>query len=104
MKIQTRIEKKLLEQLHPAHLEVINESHQHNVPEGSESHFKLIVVSDNFHKKPLLERHRSINAILSEELQNDIHALAIHAMTPSEWEAKNSKNTDSPPCMGGSNF
>ncbi|MFT4551873.1 MAG: BolA protein [Chlamydiales bacterium] len=104
MKIQTRIEKKLLEELKPLHLELINESHQHNVPEGSESHFKLVVVSTLFLKKPLLERHRTINTILSEELKNDIHALAIHAMTPDEWEARTQRNTDSPPCMGGSSI
>jgi stress-induced morphogen len=30
------------------HLDVVNESHKHNVPKGSESHFNVLVVSDIF--------------------------------------------------------
>ncbi len=33
---------------HASHLSVVNESYMHNVPAGSESHFKVIVVSDAF--------------------------------------------------------
>ncbi|HCP04161.1 MAG TPA: BolA family transcriptional regulator, partial [Pseudomonas sp.] len=35
-----------LQALNPAHLELINESHMHSVPPGSESHFKAVVVSE----------------------------------------------------------
>ena len=31
----------------PLHLEVTNESHMHSVPAGSETHFKVIVVSES---------------------------------------------------------
>ena len=48
MTIQQRIETKLKETLAPSHLEVINESHMHNVPKGSETHFKVVVVSGRF--------------------------------------------------------
>ena len=44
-----------LQALSPEHLEVINESHMHNVPEGSESHFKVVIVSDAFKDKMLAE-------------------------------------------------
>lgn len=30
--------------LQPVHLEVVNESYMHNVPKGSETHFKVLVV------------------------------------------------------------
>lgn len=30
----------VLEELSPVHLEVVNESYMHNVPKGSETHFK----------------------------------------------------------------
>ncbi|MCV6071225.1 BolA/IbaG family iron-sulfur metabolism protein, partial [Escherichia coli] len=46
--IQEIIEKKLHSELQPSYLKVINESYMHNVPPGSESHFKVIVVSDSF--------------------------------------------------------
>ena len=47
------IERKLTEGLDAVHLEVINESGQHNVPAGSESHFKVVVVSGDFEGKKL---------------------------------------------------
>ena len=46
--IQDMIQVKLQQQFEPNFLEVINESHQHNVPEGSESHFKVVIVSQQF--------------------------------------------------------
>lgn len=101
MTIQAIIEQKLEQTFKPEFLDVINESHMHNVPAGSESHFKVTVVSEQFSGKMLLARHRLINKALSEEL-NNIHALAIHTMTPEEYFAKAGKIPDSPECMGGS--
>ena len=51
--VQETIEKKVRESLDPVHLEVINESHMHSVPPGSESHFKVVVVSSKFEGKQL---------------------------------------------------
>jgi len=100
MSVQSQIENKLTERFSPASLEVLNESHTHNVPPGSESHFKVIIVSDAFAEQTLIQRHRAVNSSLSEELQI-IHALSIHAFTPQEWLAKGNKAPTSPPCQGG---
>ncbi|QKT03267.1 BolA family transcriptional regulator [Ectothiorhodospiraceae bacterium 2226] len=100
MRVQSAIERKVREALHPQHLEVINESDNHNVPPGSESHFKLVVVSEAFAGKPLVARHRQINAVLAQELREDVHALALHTLTPEEWAARGGAPT-SPPCLGG---
>ena len=102
MKLQTSIEHKLQAALAPLHLEVVNESHMHSVPEGSESHFKVVAVSDRFEGMKLIERHRLVNATLQEELQGGVHALALHCMSPEEWFAKGGSAPESPPCMGGS--
>ena len=99
--MQQTITSKLEKALSPEHLEVINESHMHNVPEGSESHFKLVIVSDEFKDKMLLARHRLVNKVLEEELKGSIHALALHTMTMEEWFDKG-KAAESPPCEGGS--
>ena len=101
MTVEAEITEKLINTLTPQHLEVINESHMHNVPPGSESHFKVVVVSDNFQGKMLVARHRMINQALAEELEGPIHALALHTMTPDEWAAKGGAAPVSPPCMGG---
>ena len=100
--IKEVIEKKLSEALSPEYLEVINESYMHNVPKGSESHFKVTVVSVNFDNQRLIARHRTINQILTEELSHHIHALSMHTYTPQEWQAQNEKAPDSPKCLGGS--
>lgn len=84
--------------LSPAHLEVINESANHAGP-ATESHFKLIVVSEKFNDLKLIERHRFINQLFKEEL-NHIHALAMHTYTPVEWQNKNGAPA-SPKCSGG---
>jgi BolA protein len=49
------IRRKLTETLSPVHLDVLNESYMHNVPRGSETHFKVVVVSDKFDNLPLIK-------------------------------------------------
>lgn len=101
MIIQSQIEAKLNEAFHPSHLEVINESNNHNVPPGSESHFKVVVVSDDFADKRLVARHQLVNKTLADELNGKIHALALHTFTPEEWDERNAQASASPPCLGG---
>lgn len=96
------IEHKLTETFSPMHIEVIDESHTHNVPDGSESHFKVTLVSEQFNGKMLIARHREVNSALKQELENGIHALALHTMTPEEWFDKGGIAPASPACLGGS--
>ncbi len=91
-----------LQSLQPQFLEVVNESYRHNVPAGSQSHFKVTIVSDAFDGKMLVARHRLINATLTDEIIGSIHALALHTMTPAEWSDRNNTSRESPPCLGGS--
>ena len=101
MTIQQQIETKLLT-LSPSHLEVENESSKHSVPPGSESHFKVTIVTDQFDSMPLIERHRWINDLLCEELHGPLHALSIHVYTESDWQRRLGKAPITPPCLSGS--
>jgi BolA protein len=101
VEVLRRIEEKLARELAPSVLEVVNESGMHNVPRGSETHFKVVVVSQAFHGKSLVERHRLVYRALDEELRGGVHALAITSRTPDEWAARESVQP-SPPCLGGS--
>jgi BolA protein len=101
MSVQTTIESRLAEKFSPEFLLVENESHMHNVPAGSESHFKVQIVSQQFENQMLIHRHRAVNKALSDELANQIHALSIHAFSPDEWKVRGGKVSDSPPCHGG---
>ena len=101
MKISTEINDLVVSQLAPIRLDVINESHMHNVPPNSETHFKLVVVSESFVGLNLISRHRTINKLLASQLQNGVHALSMHTYTAEEWQLRGGDVPESPPCMGG---
>lgn len=97
-----RIHETLIREIVPEHLAVIDESHLHAVPAGSESHFKLVVVSEAFAGESLVKRHRRINSLLRSEFDQGLHALAIHPYTPAEWRERGQEAPASPKCRGGS--
>jgi BolA protein len=99
--IQQIITTKLQSALTPEFLEVLNESYMHSVPTGSESHFKIVVVSKNFVGQRLVKRHQLVFGILAAELAGSVHALAMHTYTPVEWNDNNNGAPDSPSCLGG---
>ena len=100
MSMQQQIEQRLEAELAPEFLEVQNETHMHNVPPDAESHWKVTVVSPKFEGLMPIKRHRLVNEALREELKQ-VHALALHTLTPEEWFEKAGKVADSPPCEGG---
>jgi len=100
MKIQTQINQRISEKMDVHHMTLKNESYMHNVPEGSESHFKLILVSGAFEGKRLVQRHQLVYSILQEEMTK-IHALAMHLYSIKEWSERNALAPTSPKCHGG---
>ncbi|MCH1612816.1 MAG: BolA/IbaG family iron-sulfur metabolism protein [Flavobacteriales bacterium] len=99
--IKEKIEESLKTGISSLFIEVINESPNHNVPDGAESHFKVIVVSDDFENMRQVQRHQLIYKVLSEEMKL-IHAIAIHPFTKTEWDSNQQSSSDSPDCLGGS--
>ena len=98
--VETEIRKQLTETFQPTHLEVINESHQHNVPPGSESHFKVVLVSEAFAGKRQVQRHQAVYGALAEQLKGPVHALSLHTHSPDEWSERQHA-PESPACLGG---
>ena len=86
---------------YPEILEVLDESHNHHVPVGSQSHFKVTIVSSKFESLSLIERHRQVNTALKAEFNSGMHALAIHAYTPEVWQNKQKISPSSPKCLDG---
>ena len=100
---QATIEETLNRTFSPGHLEVINESYNHSVPKGSETHFKVVVVSQSFEGVSRVDRHRLVNGALADLLKDGVHALTITSRTPAEWATlTGSVVAESPPCLGGS--
>jgi BolA protein len=101
MSLEDRLRRKLDDAFSPEYLNVLNESGRHNVPPGSESHFRVTIVSDRFDEASRIERHRLVHRLLEEELAGPIHALAVEALTPEEWQRKGGVAATSPDCRGG---
>jgi len=63
---------------------------------------QVVLVSDVFQGKTLLQRHRVVNGLLAEQLQGPVHALSLHLKTAEEWKEAEGQIPRSPPCGGGS--
>jgi len=101
MMIKDVIEQKLTTGFDVGYLRVENESHNHNVPEGSESHFKVVLVTDDFKGVNKVKQHQAVYKVLALELAGDVHALALHTYDLELWQ-KTAQAPISPDCMGGS--
>ncbi len=99
--MKENIQEKLSAAFSPAYISVEDESHGHNVPDGAESHFKVVMATGRFDGKRPVQRHQLVYGELADELAGSVHALALHLYTPEEW-AEQSAAPESPACMGGS--
>ncbi len=90
-----------LKGLSPSYVDIVNESMSHaGYFDGKESHFKLTIVSPDFANKRLVARHQMIYQAAAPLLTaqgGSIHALAIHAFSPDEWQHQ---DIPSPNCAG----
>jgi len=81
-----RITAVLRDRLHPVKLEIRDDSAAHagHVGGGGKGHFRLLIVSEVFSGKTLVQRHRLVHDALAALLESDIHALVLNARTPEE--------------------
>lgn len=82
----------LRERFNPEIIQIQDESRRHANHAGAKhtggGHYRLVLVSNQFDGKTLLERHRLVYEAL-EPLKAQVHALAMNVMTPQEWKTKN---------------
>jgi stress-induced morphogen len=55
---------------------------------GTSDHYELRIVSERFRGLLPLARHRLIYGALGAHMKGDIHALALSAYTPEEWQKR----------------
>ena len=82
-----RIEAKLRAALEAESVEVVDETHLHAGHAGARSgkgHFRVRVVSEQFAGLSRIQSQRLVFAALAEEMESDIHALAMQTLTPDE--------------------
>lgn len=81
------IRQKLFAELSPQLIEIIDNSTAHAGHAAAKQgggHYYLTIVAEIFNGKSLVQRHQLIYAALSEMMKDQIHALGINALTPSE--------------------
>ncbi len=54
--------------------------------EGDGRHFQVIVVSDAFSGKNMVQQHQLVYQTLGDKVGGDIHALSINTYTNEEWQ------------------
>ena len=88
--VKAKIESLLKENFHPIRLDVVDESHMHaghnEDAKKGRTHFKILIVSDAFIGKSLVERHRMIYAALKTPIDSGVHAIAIQAKIPADMQ------------------
>jgi len=94
--IENKIINTLNESLNISSLKILNESYMHNVPEDAESHFKIVIVSNDFSNLSQIQRHKLVYKHLGN-IMDDIHALSIQSFNEVEFKL-NPIILDSPEC------
>lgn len=81
-----RIRAVVQDSFHPVRLEIRDDSAAHvgHIGGGGMGHFKLLIVSEVFSGKTLVQRHRLVHDALRSLLETDIHALNLTTKTPDE--------------------
>ena len=101
MTLQTVIESKLIDAFTPERLRIDNYSSRHAGP-ATDSHYRVVIVSQAFEGSNSLKRQRAVYACLAQEMAGPLHALQMKCLTPSEYEAAQGDLTlKAPPCGGG---
>jgi BolA protein len=81
------IRRLLTEALKPESLEIIDNSAAHAGHAGARSgggHYYITLVAEAFEGKSLVQRHQLIYQALGDLMKQQIHALGINALSPSE--------------------
>jgi acid stress-induced BolA-like protein IbaG/YrbA len=55
---------------------------------GDGHHFEALIVCEAFEGKRLIARHQMVYAVLGDRMKQEIHALSMKTLTPSEWAAR----------------
>lgn len=98
MSRELRIREILAEKFDPLVLGIENESHQHAGP-ATESHFKILIVSEKFVGLSRIDRQRLVQDPLKPEFDLGLHALTQRALTPEEYQQGQGKDFVSPTCV-----
>ena len=88
MSVTDKMTEKLKKNFEPSAFELIDDSESHRGHggwrDGGESHFCLRMTSVLFEGQGRVQRQRSVNNVLAEELAGPVHALEMELRAPSD--------------------
>ncbi len=85
--ISEQIKLRLTESLCPEKIEITDNSAAHAGHAGARNgggHFHVLIVSNKFEGQSLVKRHQLIYQALGDLMKQQIHALGIDALTPTD--------------------
>ena len=87
--MKDRIEELIKSQLKVSAIEIVDFSAQHEGHKGNEGggHFQAVIISDDFKKLSLLDRHKKIYSILGDLMKHEIHAFSMKTYTNEEFKS-----------------
>lgn len=92
------LHEKLSSAFSPVELDIADESALHTGHAGArpmgQTHFRVRIVSPRFEGLNLLERHRLVHGVLSDELISCIHALSLITLAPAESRETQQRQRD----------
>ncbi len=53
---------------------------------GTRDHFQVLVVSESFVGKTMIQQHQMIYQALGDAMKEAIHALSVKTFTPEQWK------------------
>lgn len=84
MSVKDTLNAKLTTRFAPDYLDVIDESNKHfghaGWREGGETHFRVRIATRHFDGMSRVAQHRAVHEVLSDLMDNPIHALAIEVL------------------------
>ncbi|QCI17854.1 BolA family transcriptional regulator [Buchnera aphidicola (Acyrthosiphon lactucae)] len=94
-----KIKKCLTSKINISFIKIYDDSLFHNHPEKGFTHLRILIISNNFINKKLIDRHRLIFSVLSKTLKKNIYSLTLNTYTLNEWESKKFKKNNNIKCL-----
>ena len=61
---------------------------EHLEVSGDGQNFDAVIVSNAFEGRSRVQRHQLVYSALGDRMRQEIHALSMRTLTPSEWKTK----------------
>ncbi|WP_343182964.1 BolA/IbaG family iron-sulfur metabolism protein [Buchnera aphidicola (Neophyllaphis podocarpi)] len=92
------IEAKLKKKFNPCKILLYNENEKHR-KNSKKIHIKIIIISNYFLEKPIINRHNEVHSTIFQEIKNYINSLDIYTYTYNEWKKKQNILTIKKTCL-----